>query len=186
MRAIALLLAAASLAGLSAAARASGDPGILLQLDHARSALVVRDLRAHTLGPELAVATGSPESPTPAGTFPIALAILNPAWVPPPSLRALGARPQPPSLDSPMGAAKLPFAENGSVALHGGGDPSVLGYPVSAGCLRASNAAILRLLAWLHAQGALAPAVAQESGERHRAALRPIRIRIPATPETGP
>ena len=77
-----------------------------------------------------------------------------------------------------MGVAKIPFAENGSIALHGGGDPDVLGKPVSSGCVRASDADLLRLIAWLDLQGALAPAQIASSGEVVRDLWRAARLRV--------
>jgi len=77
-----------------------------------------------------------------------------------------------------MGVAKIPFAEGGEIALHGGGDPRVLGKPVSGGCVRATDADILRLIAWLDLRGALAPPQPQRSGEVHRSITRPVRLRV--------
>jgi len=77
-----------------------------------------------------------------------------------------------------MGVAKLPFAENGAIALHGGGEPGALGKPVSSGCVRAADADLLRLLAWLDLQGGLARPVSNGSGEVVRDLWRPTRLRI--------
>jgi hypothetical protein len=75
-----------------------------------------------------------------------------------------------------MGAAKIPFAGGGSIALHGGGDPRLLGKPVSGGCVRSADGDLLRLIAWLHGQGALGSSRSREDGEVHRAFLRPARL----------
>ena len=91
---------------------------------------------------------------------------------------AAGAQPLPPSPDGPMGIAKIPFADLGSVALHGGGDLLLLGKPVSGGCVRARDADLLRVIAWLHLQRALGPPVPQDDGEVHRFFQRPARMLV--------
>ena len=77
-----------------------------------------------------------------------------------------------------MGVAKIPFAAKGSIALHGGGDPHVLGKPVSSGCVRASDADLLRLITWLHLQGGLAPPREEASGEVVRDLWRTARVLV--------
>ena len=87
-----------------------------------------------------------------------------------------GAEPEPASLETPMGAVKIPFAMNGVIALHGGGDRKALGKPISAGCVRATDADLLRVIAWLDERDALADARALNSGEIHRRFQRPVEL----------
>lgn len=163
---------------VAAAASARAEPGLVLELDRSRYRLVARDLRDGTEGPTLAVTIGSPAHPTPAGDFPLHQVVLRPAWTPTPRLERKGALPEPASDDGPMGIAKLPFAEGGAVALHGGATPLVLGKPVSNGCVRALDADLLALVAWLDARGALDPEEARGNGERARRFVRPARIAV--------
>jgi hypothetical protein len=170
----ATLVAAA--ASLGPAGSGAADPGVLLELDRARFALSAHDERSGDEGPLLRVAVGAPSTPTPRGQFGLERVILNPAWHPGATARAFGARPMAPSLDSPMGVAKLPFAAGGEITLHGGGDPDLLGKPISAGCVRAADADLLRLLAWLDRHDALGPPRPLEGGEVLRAFERPVRL----------
>lgn len=151
---------------------------IELAIDLERNELRVTDTRSgESFGP-LSVAVGSPAHPTPRGTFRVGRVVLNPAWTPGKGALAAGATRMPPSLDSPMGVAKLPFAEGGAIALHGGGDPYVLGKPVSSGCVRAADADLLRLIAWLHLRGALARAVPDGEGALQRDFRPAARLRV--------
>lgn len=171
-------------AGLAAPVlAATGDPGIVLVLDRDRFELSARDARTGESGPRARIVLGSPAHRTPNGDHRVGRVILNPAWTPSDSARAAGAEPMPPSLDGPMGVAKIPFAETGAVALHGGGDPLLLGKPVSGGCVRARDADLLRILAWMLERGALGPPVAQPDGEVERSFRRPVVFRIRG--ETG-
>ena len=77
-----------------------------------------------------------------------------------------------------MGVAKLPFAENGAIALHGGGEPGVLGKPVSSGCVRAADADLLRLLVWIDLHRGLAPSQPGTSGEVVRDFWRPTYLTV--------
>jgi len=174
-RALLSLLAAL----IGGGADASDDPGLLLELDRDRFEVVARDRRSGDLGPRIRIALGSPARNTPSGDYPIGRVILNPGWHPSKEAVAAGAEPEPPSTTSPMGAAKIPFAEMGSIALHGGGDPLLLGKAVSGGCVRARDSDLLRIVAWLLAQDALALPEVRPGGEVHRSFRRPIRLRIP-------
>jgi hypothetical protein len=165
-----VLLAFAPLAG------AGGDPGLLLELDRGGFELRVSDLGSGEAGPRVPVAVGSPGQPTPEGSFPVYWVILNPAWHPGPLAHEAGAEAESPSLSTPMGVAKIPFAEAGTIALHGGGNPLLLGKPVSGGCVRTSDGDMLRVIAWLHLQGALGPAVRKPDGEIHRPFRRAARM----------
>jgi hypothetical protein len=155
----------------------AGDPGLLLDLDLERFALTARDLRHGVTGPTLRVVTGSPGHPTPAGLFPIFGVVRNPAWDPGETARRLGAEPIPPSDDGPLGVAKIAFARDG-IALHGGADPLLLGKPVSLGCVRALDADLLELLAWLDARGGLLAEREGPDGELHQGFRRPAHIRV--------
>lgn len=155
---------------------ALAEEAILLELDASTFALHPRDGARGESGPSIPVAIGSPEQATPRGEFWLDRVILRPSWVPGPSAREAGVRPQGASTDSPMGVAKIPFAQDGLIALHGGGDPLLLGKPVSSGCVRASDADMLRLIAWLELRGALAPPSTGPAGEVIRRFQRPIRL----------
>jgi len=168
-----VLALAASLPGAG-----SGDPGVVLELDRERFEVVVRDARSGERGPRARIVLGSPGSGTPSGDYRVGRLILNPAWNPSPAALEAGAEPIPPSLDGPMGVAKIPFADTGSIALHGGGDERLLGKPVSGGCVRARDADLLRIAAWLLEHDALAPAEVQPDGEVHRSFQRPVRLRV--------
>jgi hypothetical protein len=174
-------LAGVALCGLLCAAApawAGADPGFELELDLERNELRTRDARSGEQGPVLRVAVGSPAHPTPRGRFRLGRVIFRPSWRPGAYALDAGAKAEGASLGSPMGVAKLPFANNGAIALHGGGDPDVLGKPVSSGCVRASDADLLRLIAWLHLRGGLAPARAEASGEVVRDLWRSARLRV--------
>ena len=163
---------------LASSGAASADPGVVLVLDRARFELAAVDEASGVEGPRFRVALGSPAHETPAGDHRVGRVILNPAWRPSDEALAAGALPLPPSLDGPMGVAKIPFADLGSVALHGGGDARLLGKPVSGGCVRARDADLLRLLAWLHARGALAAPRHEGNGEIARDFARPLFMRV--------
>jgi lipoprotein-anchoring transpeptidase ErfK/SrfK len=165
----------AALAGLAAPASA-GDAGIEIVLDRATFALRSVDLADGEPGPRFPIAMGSPAHPTPTGRFGVDRVILNPAWRPGDGIRSQRVRERPPSLTSPMGVAKIPFAENGAIALHGAGAPLLLGKPVSSGCVRSDDADLLGLVAWLHGRRALGEPTATRAGEVHRRFRRPVRI----------
>ena len=116
---------------LPGAGVAGRDPGLVIEIDRSRYEVRLRDERGGLDGPRVRVVLGSPARATPTGEHRAGRVILNPAWRPSDEALAAGARPLPPSLDGPMGVAKIPFADGGSVALHGGGDRLLLGKPVS-------------------------------------------------------
>jgi len=149
---------------------------LVMEIESARFELRVRDGRDGREGPTIRVALGSPGQATPTGRFPLERIILSPSWRPGVLARETGARPEPASLDTPMGAVKIPFASNGVIALHGGGDRKALGKPISAGCVRATDADLLRIIAWLDERDALGGARALGSGEIHRRFQRPIEL----------
>lgn len=156
----------------------SRDPGLVIELDREAFSLVARDLAANAEGPQLRVVLGSPAHPTPAGAFPLRQVVRNPGWRPGRIARAWGARPAPPSAHGPLGVGKIPFAEGGEIALHGGADPLLLGKPVSLGCVRATDRDLLALIAWLEERGALGPPVRTASGELHQRFRRPARVEV--------
>ncbi len=165
---------------LAVAALASGagpsDPGVVLQVDRNEFALQARDLRGPEIGPRLVVALGSPANPTPRGVFRLDRVVRNPAWFPGNQAREAGARPLPASPHGPLGVAKIPFAEGGALALHGGAHPLVLGKPVSLGCVRSADDALLGLIAWLDTRDALAEVGPSQQGEFERRFRRPVRL----------
>jgi hypothetical protein len=177
-RVLSCVVMAAAVPSAAPPVAASDDPGFELELDLARNELRTRDVRSGEAGPVLRVAVGSPGHPTPRGRFRLGRVILKPSWRPGAFALDAGARPERASLGSPMGVAKIPFAENGSIALHGGGDPDVLGKPVSSGCVRASDADLLRLIAWFDLHGGLAPARVGASGEVVRDLWRAARLHV--------
>jgi hypothetical protein len=168
-----LLLLLLALAALGAS---PPDPGVVLQLDRERFELLARDLRDGAAGPRLRVALGSPAHPTPGGSFAPFAVIENPAWIPGPVARGHGAIEHPPSTEGPLGAVKIPFAAEGAVAIHGAADPRLLGKPVSLGCVRATDADLLALVAWLDSRAALGPPRPRPDGELHRTFVRPARV----------
>jgi hypothetical protein len=154
----------------------SHDPGILLELDREAFELVARDLRDDSAGPRFPVVLGSPRFATPSGRYPLHQVIRHPGWQPGPQARAGGAQPLPPSAEGPLGVAKIPFAAGGSIALHGGAHPLLLGKPVSLGCVRATDPDLVELLDWLEARGALRPAGSQPQRSLRQAFRRPAHI----------
>jgi hypothetical protein len=154
------------------------DPGVTLAVDLARFELRLRDERNGDESPPIRVAPGSPANPTPTGAYAISRVILNPAWAPGALAQEAGARRARPSWIGPMGVGKIPFAELGSIALHGGANPYVLGKPISGGCLRVLDADFLRLVRWLGVRDALGGEHERDDGEIHRPFVRPARIEI--------
>jgi hypothetical protein len=169
LRCLLVALCAAPLLG------ATGDPGVLLELDRERFELRARDLRAEREGPSMRVAIGSPAHPTPEGNFPVHLVVRNPRWRPGETARERGARERPASSDGPLGIAKISFGPEG-VALHGGARALLIGKPVSLGCVRATDADLAALLDWLEAAGALGPREPAQDGEIHQSFRRRARI----------
>jgi len=173
LRLIAVLLLACTVAGPQPSI-ASGDPGLELEIDLEAFVVRTRDLRSGREGPEVSIGPGSPGNPTPKGRHRVGWVVLRPAWMPSDAALAAGAPKMPPSLESPMGVAKIPFAELGSVALHGGGDPRVLGRPISAGCVRTRDADLLRVIGWLDVAGALGDPRFDPDDPEHGEVKRPV------------
>jgi hypothetical protein len=151
------------------------DPGVLLEVDLARFSLHARDLSSAVPGPTLRVAVGSPAHPTPTGEFHPVRVVRNPGFVPGAHARGLGARPLPPSGDSPLGVGKIPL-EYGAIQIHAGADPLELGKPVSLGCVSVVDESWLALIDWLHSRGSLHPWRASPDGALVSGFRRPIRV----------
>ena len=154
----------------------SSDPGIVLELDRENFVIHVRDSFADLPGPDLQVALGSPAHPTPQGSYPVYAVVLNPRWEPGDFASAQGAQAEPPSPNGPLGVGKIPFAQKGEIAVHGGADPLIVGKRVSLGCVRTLDVEFLALVDWLDERGALAPAVPNQHGELERHFRRPARV----------
>lgn len=173
-------LALADVGGATGSSGQPGDPGLELVIDLEAFLVRTRDLRSGEEGPVVAIGPGSPGHPTPRGRHRVGWVVLRPAWTPSDAALAAGAEKMPPSFESPMGVAKIPFADLGSVALHGGGDPRVLGRPISAGCVRTRDGDLLRVIGWLDLAGALGrpelDADAPETGEVRRPVQRPTWV----------
>ena len=161
---------------LPASSSAEDDGDLVMELESATFELSVRDARDGERGPTILVSLGSPEQATPLGAFPLERIILNPSWRPGVVAKSTGALPEPASLTTPMGVLKIPFALNGVIAVHGGGDERALGKPLSAGCVRATDADLLRMIAWLDEKEALTSATEVQNGEIHRIFKRPIQL----------
>lgn len=170
-----------ALSGAPAFARSGGgparrDPGIRFEIDRAAYRVHVVDLKTGEKGPEVPVAIGSPAHPSPTGEFKVWQVVHDPAWNPGWTARSLGARRVPAGPDGPLGVAKIPI--QGEYALHGGANWLTVGKPLTLGCLRATDASILELIAWLESRGALAAKPAKRSGEKPQAFTRPARFVI--------
>ena len=160
--------------GLRSPLETSSD--IVIEIETSTFEMRVRDERDGEFGPTIRVALGSPGQSTPTGAFPLERIILSPSWRPGGTAKLTGAEAESASLNTPMGAVKIPFALNGAIAVHGGGDERVLGKRISAGCVRATDADLLRLIAWLDGRDALSAATELQNGEIHREFRRSIQI----------
>jgi hypothetical protein len=156
----------------------SADPGVLLELDRQAFEVRARDLASGAVGPSLRVVLGSPAHPTPSGSYPLYVVVRNPGWNPGAFARSVGAHEVPPSAKGPLGVGKIPFAERGEIALHGGANPLLLGKPVSLGCARATDEDLLKLFAWLEQQRALQRPESVSGGELHQYFRRPARVSV--------
>lgn len=175
--ALAMLLLCSAPFAFGVAHAGSGEAGDLVMLiESSTFQLSVVDSRSGERSPTIRVALGSPGQATPTGRFPLERIILSPSWRPGVAARRAGAEPEAASLETPMGAVKIPFAADGVIALHGGGDRRVLGKPISAGCVRATDADLLRVVAWLDGRDALGSARQAQNGEVHRRFRRPIEL----------
>jgi hypothetical protein len=173
--ALAIGFTALSLTSLPGVVLAADDPGLELEIDLEGFVVRTRDLRSGEAGPVVAIGPGSPRNPTPTGRHRVGWVVLRPSWTPSDEAQVAGAVREPASLESPMGVAKIPFAEQGSIALHGGGDPRVLGRPISAGCVRTRDADLLRVIGWLDLAGALGDPELDADDPAGGEVRRPIR-----------
>lgn len=90
------------------------------------------------------VTVGSEEHPTPPGSFAIDWIIWNPSWNPPPSDWARDKEPMGPGWNNPMGRVKM-FFKAPTFYIHGTRSIRELGDAASHGCVRMSNADVLRV-----------------------------------------
>jgi lipoprotein-anchoring transpeptidase ErfK/SrfK len=90
------------------------------------------------------VTVGSSEHPTPRGSYRIDWLVWNPSWNPPASDWARGKKPVGPGWNNPMGRVKM-FFKAPTFYIHGTRAISELGEAASHGCVRMSNADVLRV-----------------------------------------
>lgn len=90
------------------------------------------------------VTVGSPDHPTPTGAFTIDRLIWNPSWNPPPSDWARDRKPMGPGWNNPMGRVKM-FFHHPTYYVHGTRSVRELGQAASHGCVRMSNADVMRV-----------------------------------------
>ena len=89
-----------------------------------------------TLVRRFGVATGSPQYPTPLGTYSIATKQMNPWWIPPPDSEwAKDSKPIPPGPGNPLGTRWMGLTAP-LVGIHGTPDAASIGYSASHGCIR--------------------------------------------------
>lgn len=81
------------------------------------------------------VATGSPQYPTPTGSFAITSKVMNPTWYPPDSEWAKDAEPIPPGIENPLGTRWIGTSAP-AVGIHGTPDSGSIGTYASHGCIR--------------------------------------------------
>ena len=90
------------------------------------------------------VTVGEPNHETPLGTYRLSRVIWNPAWVPPNSKWADTAKAKDPGeRGNPMGRVKIHF--DSLLYIHGTTQTAELGEEASHGCIRMSNADVMRL-----------------------------------------
>lgn len=90
------------------------------------------------------VTVGSPEHPTPTGSYRIDWLVWNPSWNPPDSDWARDKRPEGPGWNNPMGRVKM-FFHAPTYYVHGTRAMSELGKAASHGCVRMSNRDVLEV-----------------------------------------
>lgn len=98
------------------------------------------------------VTVGSPEHPTPTGSYTIDWLIWNPSWNPPNSEWARDRKPQGPGWNNPMGRVKM-FFQAPTYYVHGTRTLSEIGEAASHGCVRMSNASVLKVARVVMAHG---------------------------------
>jgi hypothetical protein len=122
------------------------------------------------------ISSGMPSTPTPRGGFTLREVISNPSFRPGPEARRRGATPRGPSLQGPLGIAKIPF--QGSFQIHAGVDPLAMGKPMTLGCVGLTDASMRTLLDWLAARGAITDGERSSEGQLHHRFVRPATLRI--------
>lgn len=88
---------------------------------------------------DFSCAVGSPEYPTPNGSFTIIKKEKNPTWYPPKKdwAKELSSAPVPPGPGNPLGPYWMAIGDG--VGIHAAADEKSLGYSVSHGCIRVSE-----------------------------------------------
>ena len=107
---------------------------LTLKLVVDRAAHTLTLYRAGAVVKTWGVAVGSPQYPTPAGSFKIQSMQENPTWTPPDSVWAKGAKAIGPGPDNPLGTRWMGI--DGTVGIHGTNSPASIGFSVSHGCIR--------------------------------------------------
>jgi lipoprotein-anchoring transpeptidase ErfK/SrfK len=114
----------------------AGAYGADLRLEVDLSDRILLAMEGDEVVREYSVAVGTPDNPTPEGTFSISKVIWNPSWHPPEEKWARGKTPKPPGHpDNPMKRVKMFFQEP-DYYIHGTGDDDSLGKAESHGCVR--------------------------------------------------
>lgn len=140
-----VVVAAAGLVAFSGAERGEESPPsetLKLEVDLSERTLSVIERGEVTATHPVTV--GSAQHPTPTGSFTINLMIWNPSWNPPQSEWARDRKPMGPGWDNPMGRVKM-FFQAPTFYIHGTRTVSELGEAASHGCIRLSNADVLKV-----------------------------------------
>ena len=118
------------------------DPAMRLEVDLAARKLYV--FRHGQPADTHAVAVGTSEWPTQAGTFRISQVVWNPEWIPPQEEWARDEKPEAPGdPDNPLGRAQLVYDPPRSI--HGTNAPASIGRAASHGSIRMRNEDIVQL-----------------------------------------
>lgn len=148
--AVAVSTVASNTESAPAKPRFSG-PAIQLRADlSARELYVVENGEVVATYP---VAIGSPNHPTPKGTYSIRKIVWNPTWVPPDEKWARGKTPKPAGHPAnPMKTVKIFFHEP-DYYIHGTGDVDSMGEAASHGCLRMVPSQAAEVARWVMEHG---------------------------------
>ena len=127
------------------------DGGVRLSADLSSRTLTV--IGANGAIKTFNVAIGTPDYPTPTGSFTIRKIVWNPSWIPPDSKWARKETPKGPGeKGNPMKVAKIFFKEP-DYYIHGTGATKSLGSAASHGCLRMHPDEIAELAQFLMQNG---------------------------------
>lgn len=145
---LALLLAA----GLAFVSTRSQADTPVVSFEHAAVRMIIdvseRRLYVEENGTQIQsynVAVGTPQHPTPRGSFDVQRVIWNPRWVPPNSDWARGERVREPGdPKNPMGRVKIFFREP-TYYIHGTNAEASIGTAASHGCVRMLNNDVIDL-----------------------------------------